>query len=240
MNGKYTCKRNSFAIIEVSYIEGAYMKKFCFLLSGLMVCALPLAAVSTCESRVDKNADKTTAQRVEACLTEETDSTETAEATEVILTDTYSVQYPTRKKRQAAKPETKTVTTYKAQPVATAYVQRPDYPAFRNDVLPQLSVEEANAAAQQAMQEDAQRHFTKPAKKMKEAKKPVRKSNVKKETSQPPQDQAASAEQIQQAQALQNDPQAVPQENALPDDFDESLLGPSDFGYNATDPAFQQ
>ena len=52
----------------------------------------------------------------------------------------------------------------------------------------------------------------------------------------------ASAAQIQQAQALQNDPlyQNNTANGAAPAGFtDGGVMGPSGFGYNATDPAFQ-
>ena len=51
------------------------MKKFLvFAVCSFVVS--PLLAASTCVSRVDKNLDKSTAEKIDFCLTEEVDLTE--------------------------------------------------------------------------------------------------------------------------------------------------------------------
>ena len=205
------------------------------MLGCLCASTVCFAGVSTCESRVDAAKNKTTADRIEACLNEEDVTAETTPATEVLISETYSVQYSKRKTKKQPQQEPQAVKVYKPQPVSTSYTQRPDYPTFRNDTLPQLNDEEANAVTQEALKEQAARNAEKPAKKMKAAPKPARKSKASApaKTQTPPQE-------IQQAQAIQNDPLAPAQDNTLPSDFDESLMDPVDFGDNATDPAFQK
>lgn len=193
--------------------------------------AAPLfAAASTCETRVDKNLDKSTSEKVERCLTEEPEIQDEGPVTEVILSDTYSVQYPKAKAKKTA--QTQQVTkVYSTAPVSVEFLDRDDYPAFRNDVMPSISAEDAHAAALQAL-----RGNQKPAKAAPKTKGKAKPKAVKAAPAQTP------AAEIQQAQRLENDP--LYQNNTAggvtpPGFLDGGVMGPDGFGYNATDPAFQ-
>lgn len=222
------------------------MKKILFLLLVSFAAAPLLAAASTCQTRVDNNLDKSTAEKVRRCLTEEPEPENDTPVTEVILSDTYSVQYPKQKtKKKNSQPQT--IKIYEEQPVSTEFLNRRDYPAFRNDILPSANMETAHDTALEAL-----RGQHKPEKKAK-AKKPARKTVKKqvpapKQQPEPARPQAANPnapapEQIRQAQQLQADPlsQNPTQDGSVPEGFlDGGVMGPADFGYNATDPAFQQ
>lgn len=259
---------------------GAVMKKL-FSFFVLSAAAAPLlAAVSTCETRVDKHQDASTAQRVEYCLTEEPQEIDETPVTEVVLSDVYSVQYPKQKTKQTASQQQETK-TYTQQPISMEYLDRNDYPAFRNDILPRLNDDTAHATALEALgapqktsEKKGSKSLTKPARQMKAA--PVQPETPEQADSallsgtqsapaaptymdtnaaaypaysvpaqtqqQAPAANQASAAQIQQAQALQNDPlyQNNTANGAAPAGFtDGGVMGPSGFGYNATDPAFQ-
>ena len=129
------------------------MKKF-LLFAVCSLAAIPLMAASTCVSRVDKNLDKTTAEKIDFCLTEEPVLTDETPATEVVLSETQTVQYPKpktkRKKNTPAKQQTTKV--YTTAPVSLEYYDRETYPAFRNDTLPRVSVETAHETALQAIE----------------------------------------------------------------------------------------
>ena len=207
-----------------------------------LVSSVSVWAASNCVSRVDKNLDKTTAEKINYCLTEDTTPVAEEKETEIIWSDTYSVQYPKPKNKQAkakTQPETKNVKVYKSGPVAMTYTDRNTYPSFRNDTLPSLNDNQANEAALEALRAN-------PTAKNAKQQKPAVKKKAAKPARQVKAENAATAQQQaqqQQAQALQNDPLATnPTDNGtVPNEFlDDSIMGPSGFGYNATDPAFQQ
>ena len=215
------------------------MKKF-LLLAICSFSAPALLAASTCVSRVDKNLDKSTAEKIDFCLTEEVELTEETPATEVIYSDTQSVQYPRPKTKRQQKASAKQQTTkvYTTSPVSLEYFNREEYPSFRNDTLPSINAESAHETALEALREEK-----KPAKTTK-PKRTINKQSKQKTVA--PASQAKSAQtpasEVAQAQALQNNPLA--QDNtaagSVPPDFlDDGVLGSDNFGYNATDPAFQ-
>lgn len=214
------------------------MKKLFLFLTVSLAAGSLFAAVSNCQTRVDKHPDASTADRVKYCLTEEPQQADQTAATEVVLSDVYSVLYPKAKTKKAKK-EQEVTKVYKTRPVSTEYLDQNHYPAFRNDIMPTLSEEDAHAAALEAINSD------KKAKKQKKAaSKPARtlKASPKKEPKAEKQNPQTPEAQIQQAQALQNDPlyQDNTANGAAPAGFlDGGVMGPGDFGYNATDPAFQ-
>lgn len=229
------------------------MKKLIYVFALSLLAAPLYAAASTCETRVDKNLDKSTRQKVEFCLTEEPEP-EAEAATEVILSDTYSVQYPKPKKPQA-EPTQQVIEKYTPGPVSQEYLDRDDYPAFRNDSLPRLSDEEAHETALEALHHPTAK-AQKPARK--KAAKPARKkvqpapapAAAKPEAAQPqqqlPQPQPVvptqtPAAELEQAQALQKDPLYTDytDQGATPQGFTDNGIYQDDFGYNATDPALQ-
>ena len=147
------------------------MKKLFYVFVFSFAAAPLLAAVSTCETRVDKHQDASTSERVNYCLTEEP-APEEAPATEVVLSDVYSVQYP-KPKTKKAQPQTQQTKIYNEGPTSMEYLDRDDYPAFRNDIMPSLSEDEAHAAAIEALSsQDTQENkgtksLTKPGRVMK-------------------------------------------------------------------------
>ncbi len=265
------------------------MKKlFCIFVFALTAGPL-LAAASTCETRVDGDPTATTAQRIEHCLTDEPDPA-APPATEVLLTDTYSVVQPSPQ-RQASS-STITSQVYTPAAISMEYIERDDYPAFRNDIFPSLSEEEAHETALAALGSShdpavntGKKSLRKPAREMKAAppavspdtaaaaytapvsytepayapsySQPAAQSYTaggsytapaygQSYTQQPgtqqiytqPAGQAPSAE-VQQAQTLQNDPQqSTTFGGDTPVGFNQGI-GTDNFGYNATDPAFQ-
>ena len=219
------------------------MKKLIAVLVSCLVSASVWAA-STCESRVDKSVHKSTTERVQRCLDfDQTDMPEIEEEAEVIMSDTYSVKFP--KKKQPTQPTSqKTIKKYKPTPTSLEYVDRTTYPSFRNDTLPRLTTHQANEAAVEALQtqraeQEKQKAAQKAVKKAKKTKKPARKQT---EAPKPVKTQPEET-QVQQAEALQNDPltQDTTDNGATPAGFlEDGVMGPADFGYNASDPAYQQ
>ena len=229
------------------------MKKLIYVFALSLLAAPLYAAASTCETRVDKNLDKSTRQKVEFCLTEEPEP-EAEAATEVILSDTYSVQYPKPKKPQA-EPTQQVIEKYTPGPVSQEYLDRDDYPAFRNDSLPRLSDEEAHETALEALhrptakaQKPARKKAAKPArKKVQPAPAPAAaKPEAARPQQQLPQPQPVvptqtPAAELEQAQALQKDPLYTDytDQGATPQGFTDNGIYQDDFGYNATEPALQ-
>ncbi len=216
------------------------MKKLIALIAAVLI-GMPALAKSNCQTRVDKNLDKTTSEKIQKCLTEDPVEEDKTPQPEVVLTDTYSVIYPQSKsdpkqkqnpkqgqKQSQKQNNTKQTTeqkTYKPEPVQHEYLDGTTYPSFRNDELPTLNQEEAHDTAMQALKGYNKPAVTRPAKQNKPAVKPATKT--------PPQE-------IQEADALQDDPLATAQSTQLTEFQDDSVLSPADFGYNDTDPAFQQ
>ena len=258
------------------------MKKLFSIFVFTLAAAPLLASASTCETRVDKHQGATTSERVEYCLTEEPPTEET-DVTEVVLSDVYSVQYPKQKTKQPA-PQQEETKIYSKEPVSMEYLDRDDYPAFRNDIMPSLSNDDAHAAALEVLgmasepkENTGKKSLKKPARTMKAQPQPDTTATIMDtasypaQTSYPPADQttypayqavpsyqAAPAyqaapnntsqqtavqtpqTQVQQAQAIQNDPQNPAYNTAgVPAGFDGNTQNQSNFGYNATDPAFQ-
>lgn len=238
------------------------MKKLIYVFA-LSLAAAPLhAAASTCETRVDKNLDKSTRQKVEFCLTEEPE--EEPAPTEVIISDTYSVQYPKPKEPKAA-PAQQVIEKYTPGPVSQEYLDRDDYPAFRNDSLPRLSDEEAHETALDALHQQATAAQSVKAQKpaRKKASKPARKKaqpapapapaeaepeaaltqpqQLSQQQPQPVVPTQTPAAELEQAQALQNDPLYTnyTDNGATPQGFSDNGIYQDDFGYNDTDPALQ-
>lgn len=245
------------------------MKKLFYVFALSFAAAPLLAAASTCETRVDKHQDASTSERVEYCLTEDPAPEETP-ATEVVLSDVYSVQYP-KPKTKKAPAQTQETKVYTKAPTSMEYLDRDDYPAFRNDILPVMNDEQAHSAALEALSGTAptenkgKKSLTKPARTMKaqpeEEPAPVTDTasyadyyttptanqttypayNTAQTPAQTVPTQTPAAE-IQQAQNLQNDPlyQNNTANGTTPAGFtDGGVMGPSGFGYNATDPAYQ-
>ncbi len=221
------------------------MKKLIYVFVLSLTSAPLHAAASTCQTRVDKNLDKSTRQKVEYCLTQEPQDTQADAVTEVVLSDTYSVQYPKPKKAKAA-PQPQVIKKYSTGPVSQEYLDRDDYPAFRNDSLPRLSDEEAHETALEALHQ--QSTAAQPAKTKKPARKkagkPVRKKtqlSTDLDQTQPAVPTQTPAAELEQAQALQEDPlyANTTDGGATPQGFSDGGVYQSDFGYNATDPALQ-
>ncbi len=264
------------------------MKKlFCIFVFALTAGPL-LAAASTCETRVDKHPTATTAQRIEQCLTDEPAPT-APPATEVLLFDTYSVVHPSPQRQDQSSHITSQV--YMPTAISMEYVERDDYPAFRNDIFPSLSEEEAHETALAALgsahepaANTGKKSLRKPAREMKAApaavlpdatapsytgpesytvpaysqsySQPAAQSYTaggsytapaygQSYTQQPgaPQTYTQSAQvpssaQMQQAQPLQNVPPQNTSSPGAPVGFNQGI-GTDNFGYNATDPAFQ-
>ena len=213
------------------------MKKF-LVFAVCSFLASPLLAASTCVSRVDKNLDKSTAEKIDFCLTEEVDLTEEAPSTELIFSDTQDVQYPKRKNKRSAKTSApkQDNKVYIQPPVSLEYSDRNEYPSFRNDTLPSINAETAHETALEAL-----RGHKKPAKKIVKKSKPQKAAKAAAPNKQPQPVQTPAAE-VAQAQALQNDPltQNNTDNGIVPADFlDDGVLGSDNFGYNATDPALQ-
>ena len=120
------------------------------------------------------------------------------------------------------------------------YFNREEYPAFRNDTLPSIHADSAHETALEALRgekKSAQKATTRPKRTVKkQAKQKVAAPAAQSKPAQTP-----SAE-VAQAQALQNNPLAQDNtaDGTVPPDFlDDGVLGSDNFGYNATDPAFQ-
>ena len=209
------------------------MKKFLVFVACSSLTASAWAA-SDCVTRVDKNLDKTTAEKIEFCLTEEVETPAETPTTEVIFSDTHEVQYPQskskskkQKNKQVQSTKKKNAKKRSSATVSTEYYEVSEYPAFRNDVHPRQSAEDAHEVALEAL-----RGQNKPAKKS--AAKPKRK--IAKEQKQ------KIVQEVKQAQAIENDPivQNPTDNDTVPAGFlDDGVMGPADFGYNATDPALQ-
>lgn len=186
---------------------------------------------SNCQTRVDSILHKSTETKIQHCLAEdEPQPAEQPKGPEVIISDTYSVVYPKQKQKQAPTPkETK---IYKPVEVQALYMDRDTYPSFRNDIFPQVNTQEADEAAMDALyKQRGEKGYTKP--KVTKPAKPAK--AVKTVPAKTP------TAQISQAEQLQNDPLAPLPDDTYPQGFnDDGILGPSGFGYNATDPAFQQ
>lgn len=251
------------------------MKKLFYVFVFSFAAAPLLAAASTCETRVDKHQDASTTERVNYCLTEEPEEEET-QATEVVLSDVYSVQYP-KPKTKKAPAQTQETKLYNQGPTSMEYLDRDDYPAFRNDIMPAMNEEDAHAAALEVLssqnipENKGTKSLTKPARTMMAApQEEEATANITDTASyadytpqpfqqvpdaanaqaaamyntpaQPLQPTQTPAAEIQQAQNLQNDPlyQNYTDNGAAPAGFtDGGVMGQDNFGYNATDPAFQ-
>ncbi len=243
------------------------MKKMIYVFAFSLAAAPLLAAASTCETRVDKHGNSTTAERVKQCLTEPTAEPDNGPVTEVVISDTYSVQFPKKKnKKSKAKAKPVEQKVYSKQASNMEFFDREDYPAFRNDTLPNVSQEEAHDAAMEALRHskkaDKPAKKKKPARKVKAAKKPAAVQAPAPQEYAPVTEYAPAVEQpaataapasytaptqtppakVAQAQALQNDPlyQSYTDNGVAPEGFTEgSVMGPDNFSYNATDPAYQ-
>lgn len=244
------------------------MKKLFYVFVFSFTAAPLLAAASTCETRVDKHQDASTSERVEYCLTEDPAPEETP-ATEVVLSDVYSVQYPKTKTKKAPA-QTQETKVYTKAPTSMEYLDRDDYPAFRNDILPLINDDDAHAVALEALsgntvqKNKGKKSLTKPSRTMKaqpeEETSPVTDTASYEDYALQPATQATypaygtaqtpaptvptqtPPAEIQQAQNLQNDPlyQNNTADGAAPAGFtDGGVMGQSGFGYNATDPAYQ-
>ena len=110
-----------------------------------------VGAVSTCQTRVDDAMDKTTAEKVQRCLTEESQEFN-EEMPKVLVSETYDVEYPGQKRvrQQSSTRTTRTVKTYTPSEAYQAYYDS-EYPSLHNDILPTLSAEEAHATALRAI-----------------------------------------------------------------------------------------
>ena len=267
----------------------------------LFLTAPLFAAVSTCETRVDKHPGSSTQERVDYCLNEELDTTDGTPTTEVVLSDVYSVQYPKPKTKKSA-PKQEVTKIYEQEPVSMEYLDQDRYPVFRNDILPRINEGFAHEAALDALNAGREKapakkkSLTKPGREMKavpaqdplladtasyqppvqpaygytdpaqtqqtSAYAPAAGTAAATTTAAPtaasgtaayaptlynqPQQPANTVQtpvaDIQQAQALQNDPlyQNNTANGTTPAGFtDGGVMGPSGFGYNETDPAFQ-
>jgi len=230
------------------------MKKLIALVIALFLIT-PLMAKSTCQTRVDKNLDKSTSEKVKQCLTEEDQTIDDTPKPEVLISETYSVIYPqpkgSQKQKQKQDPkqnqkqnqqqaskqnnskQSKEQKTYSAPKTQNEYLNRTTYPSFRNDQLPLINQEEAHDVALDALKGYKKPTVSKPVKNTKPSAK-----NNQSEPIDP--EQPLSPVEIE-ANGLQNDPLAQPSDPAVPAGFEDGgVLGPADFGFNDTDPAFQQ
>lgn len=196
------------------------------------------AAASTCQSRIDKNLNKSTAEKVEKCLTDEPEVQDEGPVTEVLVYDTYTVQYPKAPKTKEAPDQTqREIKRYSTAPVSMEYLDQNHYPVFRNDTMPTLNADEAHATALEALHAQSAAQASTTDKTKKPAKKTAKTKAAK------PARKATASAQVRQAQALQNNPlqQNTTQNGTVPANFlNDGVLGPDGFGYNATDPAFAQ
>ena len=225
------------------------MKNILTMLAAVLLAA-PLLAASTCESLVDKNLDKSTSEKVKQCLTEEEQAADDTPKAEVLISETYSVVYPKPKEKQNQKQnqkqtqkqnqkqnnskQSKEQKIYTPQKVQNEYLDRTTYPSFRNDRLPLINPEEAHDTVLDALKGDKKPTVSKPVKNTK----PAAKNN---QSTQADNEQPQLSPVEIEANGLQNDPLAQPSDPAVPAGFEDGgVLGPSDFGFNDTDPAFQQ
>lgn len=207
------------------------------MLVALCLSASPVWAASTCQQRVDGNLDKSTRQKVELCLTEPAEPVVSENAARVIYSSVQpSVPQPHEEKPV---PYKKTKVYKDPGPVNSEYVERRDFVPFVNDIPSSRDLQEAGdsaldmiAAGQEAAAASSARKNTKPARKLNSAAKPAVKKTVP-AAAPAPQPVTPPAE-LQEAQALQNDPL-----DSLDDDLEEDVLSDDSFGYNATDPALQ-
>ena len=229
------------------------MKKLFFMFSCILTAAAVFA--STCETRVDNKWDKTTQERIASCLFPELEAP--APQKQVIVSDVYSVK-PSKTKPQQKNVQ-KASKTYSKQQVYNEYIDDDHYPKFKNEFMPQQSVSQANETAIEAITEQRE-SANLPV--LKATKKPVEKparqvvsveelANVPvdgevyqdnlPDTVSTMQDYQTPPAEIAQAQAMQNDPLNNPYAETYTGEFENGgVMGPADFGYNSTDPAYQQ
>lgn len=206
--------------------------------------ALPLLAASTCQTRVDKNINKTTAEKVMYCLNDEPEVTPVTKEPEVILANVYTVKYPKQNNQSQTKTQQsaqeRTTKVYSPTPVAMRYYQRDVYPPFRNDILPHFSSVSADDTAITALRNERLEQ-EKPARKIVKQKKTYTKTKSKKKMVKKVVSQTATTVEEKEAQTLQEDPLTT---NLTTDAYSQDFPGisatPADFGYNDTDPALQQ
>ncbi len=222
------------------------MKNLTAVLAGVLL-AVPLCSASTCQTRVDSNLDKSTTEKVQRCLTQEPETEQTKAGSEVIFSETHEVIYPKKSNTKSLPKDTKTFQKYTPSEVHQVYVDQASYPLFRNDTLPISSAKQADDTALQALKEQRnlaiqknEESKTKLTIKKTHKQKPNRKVILPAVQPETAPSQTTPPEEIQQAEALQNDPLAPQQNDTAPAGFENSVLSPADFGYNATDPAFQQ
>ena len=225
------------------------MKKIITVLLGILV-AGPLLA-STCQTRVDNKWNKSTQERINTCLFPELEPP--APEKEVIINQVYSVQPP--KPKNTNKTTQKVSKTYAKQLTYNEYIDDDHYPKFKNEFMPQPSAQEASEVAMQALEEQRQMAEL-PDLKAKPAQKPARQvvqavlptdqvdgqvyPDELPDTVVPQTDIQTPPAQITQAQDLQNNPVMPSYNDTYTHEFlDDSVMGPSGFGYNSTDPAYQ-
>lgn len=226
--------------------------------------ALPVFSASTCETRVDKHPDATTKERVSYCLTPEAEPPAPAGA-ELVY---YGVS-GSEPQDASARDERYKQKYFDKNGVAVAqdYVGTRQFPAFTNNALSEqerMALEQAEKEAWAKNQEEADKKAAAknqpPASAAQDEREPemskaqlaARKNKPKRfmKESAPEPESAAQAyssdtpvNELQQAQALENDPLSSSSGNAgggAPNGFlDDSLLDDPSFGYNASDPAMQ-
>lgn len=214
------------------------------LMLGCMA-AVPVFAATTCQQRVDGNLDKTTSQKITLCLTEPDEPEETDDGPQVIYS---SVQTLTPKPKNVWMREQKHKVYKDLGPVNSEYVERKRFSSYGDNTPTSADVVESIARAKEAIalgKEPAKRSSAKkPARKVKAAAKPAAQEPAPQPEQQPaaqpeysedmqPEDEA---QYDQEAQMLENNPMAEPQEPFEQD----NLMTEESFGYNATDPALQQ
>ena len=127
------------------------MKKIGIVFS-LFTFAIPLYAVSTCETRVDSHPDATTLQRVDYCLTPEQAASQPA-GPEVVYA---SITDKTPEKQQPEKVTPLKQKYYNEDEIEIAhdYIDTSYFPVLKNDIPTQRELQQQQAqAAQQAPQE---------------------------------------------------------------------------------------
>lgn len=214
--------------------------------------ALPVFAASTCEQRVDKNLNKSTAQKVSLCLTPPEELPASEDATRVIYYNASSAKPKAKDRTQPDENQKPKIYKDQGKPVNKEYVGKRTYPPFVNDVVSSEDEKNADETAMQALaagRKPSARTDAKPARKVKTEAKPKAVKKVTVQTSAPKtpsvlldNGDGTPLSEVVQAQALENDPvtQNYTDGGAAPAGFlqDDLMTGES-FGYNNTDPALQ-
>lgn len=113
----------------------------------LLAAGVPLCAQSTCETRVDRNLDKTTMEKVHYCLTPEEEPVSDKEP-QVIYFSAYDSRAPRPVKHKIPLEIVQPGVVYHEEALSKnrEYWEAKSYPLFTNDVLSSQDEQEVNCA----------------------------------------------------------------------------------------------